>query len=216
MSTISRISSAPCGQTHCGPQIYPISRPRTALPSLFYFLVVKWLWRRQLVSAATLIDSWWNLECLGRCAFVNVFFFREEGDPTSWGNFHLRFFLEGVKIIPRYLRKCRSLFIFVFLKVSLTLSALSQGTLVLQHRDLCRTKDRISCALPPDFLPDPFVFSSFLRSGPRICCSNTWLKFGQVNEKSCSIDIPLHPLWNLIMWCIKCSCSMGKRSRIGV
>lgn len=40
MSTISRISSAPCGQTHCGPQIYPISRPRTALPSLFSFLVV--------------------------------------------------------------------------------------------------------------------------------------------------------------------------------
>ena len=213
MSTISRISSAPCGQTHC----IRFLAQKLHYPHFFTSLLSNWLWRRQLVSAAILIDSWWNLECLGHCAFGNVFFFfREEGDPTSWGNFHLRFFLEGVKIIPRYLRKFRSLFISVFLKVSLTLSALSQGTLVLQHRDLCRTKDRISCALPPDFLPDPFVFSSFLRSGPRICCSNTWLKFGQVNEKSCSIDIPLHPPWNLIMWCIKCSCSMGKRSSIGV
>ena len=186
-------------------------------PHFFTSLLKNWLWRRQLVSAATLIDSWWNLECLGRCAFGNVFFSFERREIQRAGEiFTYVFFSWGGQIFPRYLRKCRSLFISVFLKVSLTLSALSQGTLVLQHRDLCRTKDRISCALPPDFLPDPFVFSSFLRSGPRICCSNTWLKFGQVNEKSCSIDIPLHPLWNWIMWCIKCSCSMGKRSRIGV
>ena len=42
---------------------------------------------------------------------------------------------------------------------------LSSGTLVLQHPDLSRTKDRISCLLPPDFL---LLLSSFfcLKDGP--------------------------------------------------
>ena len=159
MSTISRISSAPCGQTHCGPQIYPISRPRTALPSLFSFLVV----------ADFDVDSLYQLPLLLTAGVPRplrlwqCFFVSRGGRSIEQRKFSLTFFfLEGVKIIPRHLRKCRSLFISVFLKVSLALSALSQGTLVLQHPDLCRTKDRISCALPPDFLPDPFVFSSFL------------------------------------------------------
>ena len=162
MSTISRISSAPCGQTHCGPQIYPISRPRTALSSLFSFLVVADFDVDSLYQLPLLLTAGeiWSASAVAPLAMFFCFERREIHRAAKI--FTYVFFLEGVKIIPRHLRKCRSLFISVFLKVSLALSALSQGTLVLQHPDLCRTKDRISCALPPDFLPDPFVFSSFL------------------------------------------------------
>ena len=97
---------------------------------------------------------------------------------------------------------------------------LSSGTLVLQHSDLCRTKDRISCLLPPDFLLRPFVFSFFplhisvWKMGHWICCSS---KFGLTGEwkkllhwysapHSLELNHVVHKCWR---W-------MAKRSGIGV
>ena len=83
---------------------------------------------------------------------------------------------------------------------------LSRGTLVLQLPDLSRTKDRISCLRPTDFLLCPFVFSFSMLSSSLFLEDGalTFSKFGLTGEwkKFDSIDIPQRTDWKLITVCI--------------
>ena len=243
MSTISRISSPPRG-----PQIrfLPPTQPTVSL-SIFtrpvypaiclqpkcqittknqnYGMII---WRTKssrpkgrYVGARTWSEGPPRLKV---CIFSPFFIFPQCSSYNFPSSLHERLpSSKGVSDISTTQNHCSSLF-WERLLLWCRQGFLSSGTLVLQHPDLCRTKDRISCLLPPDFLLRPFHFFFFgflhfsvWKMGHWICWSNTWAKFGVTGEwkKLLHWYSATHPL-ELNHVVHKCSRSMGKRTGIGV